>query len=164
MIISLGAKIMSSMNKLDVLITCINENIAYFEKRKVINRKRAYLLNLASIISSALITLLLGLKAVNVNLFTNIALFFASFLTIVNGIESFFNHKGLWYKDARTLANLKELKRDIDFKIAGEPIDNISMKILNEYKNRLQNILSEDINTWSKMREELDQTQHVEKN
>ena len=155
---------MSSKSKLEVLIKDINENISFFERRKEKNKKRAYKLKMASIISSALVTLLLGLKAVNINLFSNIALFFASLMTVFNGIEGFYNHRGLWYKDIRTLTSLKELKRDIDFSIAGEQEESISIELLTEYKNRLQNIFTEDINTWSKMRENLEQTQTVDKN
>ncbi|QDP99652.1 DUF4231 domain-containing protein [Lysinibacillus fusiformis] len=155
---------MSSMSKLEVLINDINENIAFFERRKGKNKKRAYKLKLASIISSALVTLFLGFKAVNLNLFSNIALIFASLMTVFNGIEGFYNHRGLWYKDIRTLAILKELKRDIDFNIAGEQKENISIELLTEYKNRLQNILTEDVNTWSKIRENLEQAQMVDKN
>ncbi|MFJ7982238.1 DUF4231 domain-containing protein [Lysinibacillus xylanilyticus] len=155
---------MSSMSKLEVLINDINENIAFFERRKEKNKKRAYKLKLASIISSALVTLFLGFKAVNLNLFSNIALIFASLMTVFNGIEGFYNHRGLWYKDIRTLASLKQLKRDIDFNIAGEQKENISIELLTEYKNRLQNILTEDVNTWSKIRENLEQAQTVDKN
>ncbi|WP_212936415.1 DUF4231 domain-containing protein [Bacillus hominis] len=150
---------MSSISKIDVLIKDINENISIFEERKEKNKKRAYKLRVYSIISSALVTLLLGLKAINLNLFSNIALFFASLMTVFNGIEGFYNHRGLWYKDIKTLTSLRELKRDLDFSIAGEQRESISIELLTEYKNRLQNILTEDVNTWSKIRENLEQAQ-----
>lgn len=150
---------MSSISKIDVLIKDINENISIFEERKEKNKKRAYKLRVYSIISSALVTLLLGLKAINLNLFSNIALFFASLMTVFNGIEGFYNHRGLWYKDIKTLTSLRELKRDLDFSIAGEQKESISIELLTEYKNRLQNILTEDVNNWSKIRENLEQAQ-----
>ena len=84
-------------------------------------------------------------------------------MTVFNGIEGFYNHRGLWYKDIRTLTSLKELKRDLDFSIAGKQEESISIELLTEYKNRLQNIFTEDINTWSKMRENLENID-VEKN
>jgi Protein of unknown function (DUF4231) len=93
----------------------INGTLSYFEKRKRTNKKKAIRLKLASVISSALITLLLGLKAVNIDLFSNIALFFAALTTIFNGVEGFYNHRGLWSKDVKTLTSLRELKRDVAF-------------------------------------------------
>lgn len=148
---------MSSKTKIEVLMNDIHSNLSFFEKRKDKNKKRAYKLKLASITSSALVTLLLGFRGVNVNLFSNIALFFAALITIFNGIEGFYNHKELWFKDVKTLSDLKALKREVEFSIAGEPEEPISPELLTHYKNKLQHILNEDVNTWSKMKESQEQ-------
>ncbi|WP_102348457.1 DUF4231 domain-containing protein [Bacillus sp. Marseille-P3661] len=148
---------MSATSKIEFLMNEIDLNISLFERRKEQNKKKAYWLKIASVICSSLVTLLLGLKAVNVNIFSNIALFFAALITLFNGIEGFYNHRGLWYKDVRTLMRLKELKRDIQFNITGEQEQSISIQDLKRYKDKLQTIINDDINTWSKLRENLEE-------
>ncbi len=144
---------MSMESKLKYLLQEINENTSFFEKRKDKHKKRAYWLKLLSIISSSIVTLLLGLKAVNLNLFSNIALFFAALVTIFNGIEGFFNHRALWYKDTNTLIRLKQLKREIEFLNSGDQEDSISMTLLTQYKDILQEILMDDVRSWSSIHE-----------
>ncbi|MCU5378632.1 SLATT domain-containing protein [Bacillus cereus] len=101
-------------------------------------------------------TFLLGFKgAFNSNIISNIALGLSASITIINGMDAFYNHRGLWEKDVRTLSSLKELKLDIDYYIAGEIEDDLSLKVINEFRERLQRILSDDIKTWSDTRTEI---------
>lgn len=141
--------------KIDVLVGEIDKNITFFDRRRHRNKKKAFWLKIVSIAISAIITFLIGLKgADNNNIVSNITLGLAAGITIVNGIDAFYNHRGLWEKDVRTLSNLKELKLDIDYYTAGEVADDLSLKVINEYQKRLQRILSEDIKTWSDTRTE----------
>ncbi|WP_240528390.1 hypothetical protein [Bacillus cereus] len=72
---------------------------------------------------------------------------------MINGFDSFYDHRGLWEKDVKTLSSLRELKYSIEYYIAGKAEGELSIDVLNDYQKRLQEILSTDINKWSDVRE-----------
>ncbi|MEW8987735.1 MAG: DUF4231 domain-containing protein [Bacillus sp. (in: firmicutes)] len=154
---------MQTQMKLDVLMKDIDETIQLFEKRRDRHKNKAIILKLSSIIGSALVTVLLGLKSLQNNLISDIALMLSAFITIFNGIEGFYNHRSLWVKDVKTLTSLRELKRDLEFFIAGEPEEQMSVRTLARFKDRLQNICNDDVKTWSKIKEEQAITDNDEK-
>lgn len=154
---------MIGQQKADLLIKDINENIELFKKRRLRHKNKSLILKLSSIIGSALVTVLLGLKSIQSNLISDIALLLSASITIFNGIEGFYNHRGLWVKDVNTLASLRELKRDLEFYLAGKPVDQLSTKILITYKNRLQIICNDDIKSWNKIKEDQILTEQDEK-
>lgn len=154
---------MQTQTKLDVLMKDIENNIRMFEKRRDRHKHKAIILKLSSIIGSALVTVLLGLKSFQNNFISDITLVLSAFITIFNGIEGFYNHRSLWVKDVKTLTSLGELKRDLEFYIAGETEEQISVRALARYKDRLQNICNDDVKTWSKIKEEQNLTDNEEK-
>lgn len=154
---------MKSQSKVDLLLKDINHNMEIFEKRRKRHSYKSILLKLASIIASAFVTVLLGLKSVQNFILSDITLMLSVLISIFNGIEGFFNHRGLWVKDVKTLASLEELKRDLEFYIAGEEDGHLSPKLLTGYKNRLQNILNDDMKSWRKIKEEQFLSEHEEK-
>lgn len=155
---------MKGQLKLDFLIKEIDITIEIFEKRRNRHRTQSMLLKLSSIIASALVTVLLGLKSVQNSIITDVTLILSVLISIFNGIEGFYNHRGLWMKDVKTLASLYELKRDLEFYLTGEDEEHITLKILTTFKNRLQVILEEDVKSWNKIKEEQSLLEHDEKN
>lgn len=145
---------MKTQVKLELLIKDIEQNIHLFETRRNRHKKKAYRLKLYSIIGSAIVTILLGLKSIKFDLLADITLGLSAFITMINGIEGFYNHKGLWVKDVKTLTSLRELKRDVEFYTAGEPEDALSPEVLSHFKARLQRICSEDVKMWMNIKED----------
>ncbi|WP_318509015.1 DUF4231 domain-containing protein [Bacillus sp. T3] len=154
---------MQTETKLVLLLKEIDENIMMFEQRRKRHKNKAILLKTTSIVGSALVTVLLGLKSIQNNLISDFALMLSAFITIFNGIEGFYNHRSLWIKDVKTLTSLQELKRDLNFYIAGMPEEKISIQTLVRYKDRLQSICNDDVKTWSKIKEEQNLTDSEEK-
>jgi len=154
---------MQTETKLVLLLKDIDDNIMMFEQRRKRHKNKAILLKTTSIVSSALVTVLLGLKSIQNNLISDLALMLSAFITIFNGIEGFYNHRSLWIKDVKTLTSLQELKRDLKFYIAGMPDEQISIQTLVHYKDRLQSICNDDVKTWSKIKEEQNLTDSEEK-
>jgi hypothetical protein len=140
-------------SKLSILMRDLNDVIAVFEKRRSRHKKKAYQLKISSIIGTALVTVLLGLKSIHSDFLSDITLLLSAIITIFNGIEGFYNHQGLWVKDVKTLGRLWELKRDLEFLSAGEAEENIPDETLIRYKNKLQRICYEDIKIWSNIKE-----------
>lgn len=58
-------------------------------------------------------------------------------------------------KNAVTLSKLRELKRELDFYAAGCEPEDISESKLNEFLNKLQQILKDDIKQWLRIREKV---------
>ncbi|EDZ49186.1 DUF4231 domain-containing protein [Bacillus cereus] len=135
-----------------ILLKNVNDSIEFFDGRRNKNKKKAFILKILSVIASALITVLLGLKSLNNNILSDITLVLAAGVTVFNGIDSFYNHRGLWEKDVRTLCSLRELQRNIEYYIIGEKENELSLEVLDGFQNSLQIILREDINTWSDVR------------
>ncbi|EJQ32382.1 hypothetical protein IEC_05394 [Bacillus toyonensis] len=148
---------MRKQRKLDNLLKSVDDNIRFFEGRRIKNKKKAFSLKVISIIMSSSITILLGLKSINNNnILSDIALGLAAAVTVFNGIEGFYNHRGLWAKDVTTLNSLRALKLDIEYYMVGEDEDSLSLEEVNKFKTRLQDILNEDVNVWNNIRKELD--------
>ncbi len=139
--------------KLSVLLRDIDAAIALFEKRRKRHKMKAYRLKISSIIGTALVTVLLGLKSFQHDLLSDMTLLLSAIITIFNAIEGFYNHQGLWVKDVKTLSGLWELKRDLEFLSAGESEENIPAETLLRYKNRFQQICNEDLKIWSNLKE-----------
>ncbi|WP_428911463.1 DUF4231 domain-containing protein [Niallia sp. Krafla_26] len=146
---------MKGQIKLELLLRDINRTIILFEKRRSRHKKKAYRLKLFSIVGSAIVTILLGLKSIgDLDILADITLILSALITMFNGIEGFYNHRGLWVKDVKTLTSLRELKRDVEFYTAGELEENLSPEALAEFKNRLQRICSEDVRMWTHIKED----------
>ena len=150
-----GDRKMNGQLKLEILLKDINQNIILFELRRNRHKKKAHRLKLFSIIGSAIVTILLGLKSIgDLDILTDITLVISAFITMFNGIEGFYNHKGLWVKDVKSLTSLKELKRDVEFYTAGESEERLTSELLSVYKDRLQRICSEDVRMWTSIKED----------
>ncbi|MFC5452174.1 DUF4231 domain-containing protein [Paenibacillus aestuarii] len=143
---------MSSNEKAKFLQQEIQDMILFFQKRKRRNKKKAFYIKLLTIICSALISVLLGLKDINAgNLLVNISIGLGAFITVLNFIESFYNHKELWIKEAKAHIELLELKTNIDFYIVGEDNSNIKLTDLEKFKDRFNEIINTNANNWASM-------------
>jgi hypothetical protein len=132
----------------------INKNIKTAERRRNRHENKSTVLKLSAYIGSGIVTILLGLKSFQNNLLADITLLLSVLINLLNGIEGFYNHRGLWVKDVKTLESLRELKRDFEFYVASENKDGLTIEKLAGFKDRLQNICNDDIKTWSKIKEE----------
>ncbi|MNR57323.1 hypothetical protein D3C85_1780720 [compost metagenome] len=70
----------------------------------------------------------------------------------MNFVESFYNHKDLWIKEAKAHIDLLELKTNIDFYLQGEDKANIKLDDLERFKDRFNEIISSNANNWEIMR------------
>jgi hypothetical protein len=141
--------------KLDAFRNELQCSISYFNRKHTHTKRRAQSIKICSVCFSAMITVFLGLNA-NENMvdwFKNLALVLGSVVTIINAVDAFFNYNALWIKSAVTLSKLQELRRNVDFYIAGIRPDMISEVKLNEFLDEFQKILKDDMKQWLKIRE-----------
>ncbi|KAA0776203.1 hypothetical protein DT250_04320 [Bacillus sp. AR2-1] len=58
---------------------------------------------------------------------------------VISGFDSFYNHRGLWEKDVKTLSSLRESKNSIEYYIAGKAEGELSIDMLNNYQKNKRN-------------------------
>lgn len=146
---------MGSNKKLDFLEEEIVNRILDFRDKRIRDKKTAFRVKMMSILLSAIITVLLGIK-VNTfltGIFSNLALIFGATITVVSAFDAFYNHRSLWVQRTITLSQLYALQRDINLYKAGDP-QTYDDTIINGFINRFNDILKTELHSWLKLREE----------
>ncbi|VEF46283.1 Uncharacterised protein [Bacillus freudenreichii] len=135
----------------------IAKNIKLFELRKNRHKKRSFHLNLLTVVCTASITTILGLKDINVgSLFINISIVLGGVVTILHFIDGFYNYKDLWVKDGKAYTDLLELQRDLTFYMEGRGANAYDMEALEEFKVRLNEIINISTDEWHKLHQKKD--------
>ncbi|MBS4207050.1 DUF4231 domain-containing protein [Bacillus sp. FJAT-50079] len=130
----------------------IRGNIQFFRYRKNRHKKRAFHLNLVTVICSATITTLLGLQDFSVgSWFINISIILGAIVTVLNFINGFYNYKELWIKDGKAFIELQELERDLTFYMEGRDPASFAAEELEKYRIRLNEIIHSSADIWYKL-------------
>lgn len=147
---------MKTNEKLEILKTEINERIADLKKKRLSNKKMSHRLKILSVLFAAIITVLLGLQGLDQveSFFKNVALMLGASIMVVNACEAFCDHRSLWINQTVTLSLLQNLRRDIDFYASGMELTEIEIKRLEEFHERYNRILQDDLRDWLKLKRE----------
>lgn len=110
--------------KLEHLEGSVNETIEYYEKRNSKNKFRAFIFKFVSAGLSAVVTILLGINFKGYEqLFNSVALSISASVTVIAGMQAFFDYQELWVKYTETLDQLKILKESIEYvKLSGKAL------------------------------------------
>ncbi|MCM8709845.1 DUF4231 domain-containing protein [Clostridium sp. SYSU_GA19001] len=147
---------MDLKQKLDTLLRELDCSIAYFAAKHKKTKLRANIIKITSVTFSALITVVLGLNSgYLVDVFRNMAIILGAVVTIINAVDAYYNFGALWVKNTITLSKLRELKRELYFYASGRNSEDITESILNEYLDKMQKILRDDIRQWIRIRERI---------
>jgi uncharacterized membrane protein YhaH (DUF805 family) len=128
--------------------------IKHFERKRGYERNAAFWLKISVVLLASSITVLLGLTldAQYQPIAKNVALVLSAAIAVINAIEGFFNHRGLWIRRTVTLRRLRDLERDMLFSLAEDTTD--LSEQLQQFKDRLQSIMADDMREWLKLRSE----------
>lgn len=106
-------------NQLTFVQSLINEEINAFTKRRNYNRNAAFRFGVVVSALSALTTILIGSsEIIGIQWLGILALIASGFVTVVSTWENLFQNRKLWTLNNSTLAELYELKIDIEFRNA----------------------------------------------
>ena len=109
---------MDNQNQIDFLKSQIEEAIKALYFRRKNNKSKAFYMQISVTILSSISTIILGLKIDKLEEFTRIsALVISTFITIISGVDAFFNHKRLWVTYADTLNAMYSLRFDLDYRL-----------------------------------------------
>ncbi len=147
---------MKTNEKLEILKTEIDERITNLKKKRVGNKKMSYRLKILSVSFAAIITVLLGLQGLGQveTILKNVALMLGASITVLNACEAFYDHRSLWINQTITLSLLQNLRGDINFYSSGMESAEIEIRRLEEFKERYNHILQDDLRDWLKLRRE----------
>jgi hypothetical protein len=134
--------------KIQLLKEAIEKRIQSVDSKRLFYRKQSFKMFTASIILSAITTVLLGLKIPELNEFVRLtALVISTVLMIINGYNAFFNYKDLWLANNMARNKLYSLQFSIEFMEKGGAITDDNASSL---KNTYQDIIDELNAGWDK--------------
>jgi Protein of unknown function (DUF4231) len=125
-----------------------------FTRRRRRDKRKAFALQMATVVLSATITVLLGLRldAGLQRALANIALVLGALVTVLAAMEAFFNHRGLWVTRTITVRRLEELRRQADYRLAGLADGEVEAAVVDGLLARLNQIVAADHKAWLRLR------------
>lgn len=144
------------IEKSEFLKQKIEKQISSFSRRKESNQKKAIRTKMISTVLAASTTVLLGLKGLDDSgqlIVQNVAFILSAAVTLMSGLDAYFNHRGLWIRYQGTLNDLYELKTDLEYLLVHGP-ESLQEQEMDKLYQRYQLILRETNATWSSLRKE----------
>lgn len=142
---------MNNQKQIDFLTSLIEESINSFCSRRKTNKNKAFYMQIAVTILASISTIILGLKIDRLEEFTRIsALVISTSITIISGVDAFFNHKRLWITYTDALNAMYSLRFDLNYRLLGGLI--LTDDELENFKKRYQAILDASNEKWMKLR------------
>jgi hypothetical protein len=127
-----------------------------FAHRRRRDKRKAFALQMSTVVFSASITVLLGLQVGprTQSTFKNIALVLGALVTVLAAMEAFFNHRGLWIGRTVTVRRLEDLRRHLEYRLAGLDGTRLEPKLADSFLAKLDEIIAEDQRAWMRLRAE----------
>ena len=133
--------------KLEFLENELNKFIKEYKRSRLVYRNTGFIFRITTVLFSAMITVLLGLRGVEgiANRNANIALILGALITVISAADAFFDFRSLWVRKQVLYRNLQELERDLGFYISGLDEGEIDAEKISEYLKRLNEIVRRDM-------------------
>jgi hypothetical protein len=80
------------------------------------------------------------------------ALVLGALVTVLAALEAFFNHRGLWIGRTVTVRRLEDLRRHLEYRLAGLDGTQLESKLADGFLAELDEIIAEDQRTWMRLR------------
>ncbi|WP_096084920.1 DUF4231 domain-containing protein [Agaribacterium haliotis] len=138
---------------MEELIRQIDSHIDAFNKKIKRDKDKAYRFKLISLVLTAVATIALGLEGLedSAAVLKNTALVCTAGIAFFNGIDMYYNHKGLWIQYTVSRNKLYELKDDIalDLACAEQELDEQAIR---RYYAAMKQVIAQCNNWWEKER------------
>jgi hypothetical protein len=154
---------MSILEQQNHLEAEIEKLMAKFKSDRDRHKYLAIGLKIMSVTLAGIVTVLLGWKdlttpgdtSVPVSLlFGNIALILGAVITLVSAYDAFFNPRILWIRETIVYVKLSDLKRDLDYAVAGAAKGELDSSTLEKFKASLVVIMDDSLKDWLRLRGE----------
>ena len=118
--------------------------------RKYRFRRRASIVRIAALVLTAASTVVLGIPEIPVR--ASIALPMVALVTVLGGLETFFNWRSRWVLMEETRYSLNRLRDELDYYLVATPTDELSRDKLQEFFDRHQVVWAEASRQWVEFR------------
>lgn len=124
--------------------------IAEYKRRRRRDKRKAFALQMSTVVLSASITVLLGLRVAGTvgQRLSDVALILGALATVLAAMEAFFHHRDLWVLRTATLRRLESLDRRVSYYEVGLGDDAASVADMEHYFAQLDGILAQDFSGW----------------
>ncbi|WP_410564473.1 DUF4231 domain-containing protein [Amycolatopsis sp. cmx-4-61] len=118
--------------------------------RKKRFRRRASIVRVAALVLTAASTVVLGIQ--NIPARASIALPMVALVTVLGGLETFFNWRSRWVLMEETRYRLNQLRDEVDYYIVTTPTTELSRERLDEFFRQHQVIWDDSSRRWLEFR------------
>src|SRR5262249_12302877 len=124
-----------------------------YRRRRKRDKRKAFVLQMATVTLSATITVLLGWRTTGTTQqrLADIALALGAIITVLAAAEAFFTHRGLWILRTPTVRRLETLARRLDYQQNRSADQLLEPSVLDRYATELDDILNEDHTRWQQL-------------
>jgi Protein of unknown function (DUF4231) len=132
----------------------LDRQLSAYRRRRKRDKRKAFVLQMATVTLSATITVLLGLRTTGTTQqrLADIALALGAVITVLAAAEAFFTHRGLWILRTQTVRRLETLARHLDYQQTRSVGQSLEPTVLDRYATELDDILTEDHTRWQQLR------------
>lgn len=133
----------------------VERQLTLFERRRRRDKLKAFSLQMATVMLSATVTVLLGLRTSDAmrTWLLNIALVLGTLITVLAAAEAFFTHRRMWVLRTATVRGLETLSRHVEFHMADAATGPTDTEAQTACLTELDAIIADDVKGWQHLHE-----------
>ncbi|WP_290049722.1 DUF4231 domain-containing protein [Amycolatopsis solani] len=128
----------------------VSADMDWADTRKRRFRRRASIVRVTVLLLTASSTVVLGIQQIPAR--ASIALPMVALVTVLGGLETFFNWRSRWVLMEETRYNLNRIRDEMDYYLVGTPTAELSRERLQEFFTRHQETWSDASRQWVEFR------------
>ncbi|QKV75213.1 DUF4231 domain-containing protein [Amycolatopsis sp. Hca4] len=140
--------------ELAFLRTELDQQLHRYTKRRKRDKRKAFALRLSTVLLSATISVLLGLRNFDgyTDLFANIALGLGALITVLAAADAFFSHRELWILRTQTVRDLENISRDLRYCMSKDRSPEERKQDVERIYGELNRAIERDSRNWDRLR------------
>ena len=141
---------MKTTSKLEFLENELSKFVKEYKRDRLIYRNLGFIFKMTTVFFSATITVLLGLRGMDnlAGTYANIALVLGALITVISAADAFFDFRSLWIRKQVLFRSLQEVERELNYYKSGMEQEEINVKQITKYLDKLNDILRKDMEDW----------------
>lgn len=128
----------------------VSADMDWVDNRRRIFRRNASIVRIAVLLLTAASTVVLGIQEIPAR--ASIALPMVALVTVLGGLETFFNWRSRWVLMEETRYNFNRLRDEMDYYIVGTPTTELSRERLQEFFDQHQVTWADASRQWVEFR------------
>jgi hypothetical protein len=132
----------------------IDKQLRRYAKRSRRDKRKAFALRLSTVLLSATISILLGLRNLDgyADLFANIALGLGALITVLAAADAFFSHRELWLLRTQTVRDLENIERELRYSLSKDLSKDALKQDVERIYGELNRAIERDSRNWDRLR------------